>query len=167
MRRIRLETVVNVAMLATCVLASSAIIYKLRAESPRSSPEPFKVGAHIDHIAAGAYSGSPYTLIMYVRSTCHFCTESMPFYRTLVHDHVGTGNLRLVVAAGEPAETSRSYLAGHQVSVDDILSVSTGVPTPTLVLVDRNGVVRKVWLGRLDETGEGDVKATLSKLKSS
>jgi hypothetical protein len=72
---------------------------------------------------------------------------------------VSPEKLRFVVAAAENKGQSSSYMAEHEVRVDDIYSVAGGVPTPTLVLVDRAGVVKKVWAGRLNDGQQELVKA--------
>ena len=58
----------------------------------------------------------------------------------------------------EPAEVTRNYLAEHGVEVDRIVSEDVrSVPTPTLVIVDSEGVVEQSWTGSLRPDAEDEV----------
>ncbi|HEY7403659.1 MAG TPA: redoxin family protein [Candidatus Angelobacter sp.] len=103
-------------------------------------------------------------LVFAVSTTCHYCTESAPFYRKLVEQckqqHVHT----VAVLPQTPAE-AQAYLAGEGVTVDEIrqapLSDLDIAGTPTLVLVDHTGIVKNVWVGKLPSAKEDDVVTTL------
>jgi hypothetical protein len=165
LKAIKLDVLVNLAILATCVVASVLMFQRYRAErSPSQDLQPFKLGAQIDNVSRGAYAASPYTLLMFVRSSCHFCTASMPFYKGLTVPEPPLNKLQFVVADSEPAEMARNYLAAHQVKVNDITPGSPDVPTPTLILVDKSGVIKAFWVGQLNDSGEREVKATLARL---
>lgn len=105
-------------------------------------------------------------LVLAVSTTCHFCTESAPFYRKLVEQckqqHVHT----VAVLPQSPTE-AQAYLGGEGVSVDEIrqapLSDLDIGGTPTLVMVDGTGVVKHVWMGKLPTTQEDDVVTSLAK----
>jgi hypothetical protein len=104
-------------------------------------------------------------LVFAISTTCHFCTESAPFYRKLVEQckqqHVHT----IAVLPQSPAE-AQAYLSGEGVTVDEIrqspLSDLDVSGTPTLVLVDHAGIVKDVWVGKLPSTKENEVVTTLS-----
>lgn len=109
-------------------------------------------------------------LVFAVSTQCHFCTESAGFYRKLVEackqQHVHT----IAVLPQTPTE-AQAYLGGEGVSVDEIkqsdlptLEVSG---TPTLLLVDHTGAVKRVWVGKLPDTKENEVMSTLGQNVSS
>ena len=64
----------------------------------------------------------------------------------------------------EFGEASR-YLDDGQVSVDEVVRLNPGSinvrGTPTLILVDREGVVLKTWIGKLTVEQEVDVLSNL------
>ena len=64
-----------------------------------------------------------------------------------------------------PAE-AQTYLSGEGVSVDEIRQATLSDldinGTPTLVLVNRGGVVKRVWLGELPSTKEAEVVTALA-----
>jgi|ERR1044072_7468306 hypothetical protein len=109
------------------------------------------------------WSQSRQTLLLALSSSCHFCSESAPFYKRLVQSKNGT---RLVAVLPEPAEGGQGYLRRLGVSVDEIRQLNLdkiGVQgTPTLLLVDNSGVVKKSWIGKLlPEQEEAVVSALL------
>ncbi len=107
------------------------------------------------------------TLIMYVSTTCHFCNESSPFYKRLVEKYSDGKNIRLVAVMPQPVEEARTHLKNLGVNIQDVYSSplsSIGVTaTPTLLLVDQNGVVSETWRGKLTSDRETEV---LNKLAS-
>jgi len=101
-----------------------------------------------------------------VFTTCHFCTESAGFYRRLVEE-CKQQHVRTIAVLPQPFAESEAYLKGEGVTVDEIrqatlpdLEISG---TPTLLLLDRSGLVKQVWLGKLQAEREGDVVAALAK----
>jgi peroxiredoxin len=159
MRIPKLETVANIVVMATCVamlavLADRAISDSRRAQAPDAqSPDFWASGKPAPKLVGVDYGTHPMTLVMYINSQCRFCTASMPLYQKLSESKTSGTQLRLVAASTEPAEIAQAYLRQHDVSVDAVVSVPPGIPTPTLVLVDRSGTVRKHWVGQQDEGG--------------
>jgi thioredoxin-related protein len=159
----KIEMAANIAIVITAVLVGIFFIknYSQRQANPQRT------------VALGSkfalkdvnWQANDKNLVLAVSTTCHFCTESAPFYRKLVEQckqqHVHT----VAVLPQTPAE-AQAYLGGEGVTVDEIrqapltdLDVSG---TPTLVLVDRAGVVKRVWVGKLPGTKEDDVVKVLA-----
>ena len=102
------------------------------------------------------------TLVFANTSTCHFCTESAPFYRQLAGAHEGT---QLIAVLPQPVTEGRRYINGLGLEVDDVLQAplnSINVSgTPTLLLVNRDGDVMGTWVGRLPADQEAEVLTQL------
>src|SRR5712692_6462561 len=98
------------------------------------------------------------TLILAISSTCHFCTDSAPFYKRLAQSK---GDTRVVAVLPQPIQDGREYLKRLGVSVDEVKQVGLdqiGVRgTPTLLLIDDSGVVLDSWIGKLSNTQESEV----------
>jgi len=98
------------------------------------------------------------TLLMALSDKCHVCSESAPFYERLAKEH---GNTKLIAILPQPIQDGKKYLGQMNVAVDAIKqSPLTGVGvkgTPTLILVDKNGVVINSWVGRLSGDRELEV----------
>jgi peroxiredoxin len=105
------------------------------------------------------------SLILFIRSTCHFCTESAEFYRQLVKNQFQKPDTALIAVSTDSIVTTKSYLTSLDLPITTIVQsdLSTiGVPgTPTILQVDRGGLVTNVWLGKLDKESELRVLAQL------
>jgi len=107
------------------------------------------------------------TLVLYISTTCHFCDESSPFYERLVEKYGDGKNVKLIAVLPQTVEEAKEHLEILEVNIKDIYNArltSIGVTaTPTLLLVDKSGVVTDMWKGKLTGEKEDEV---LSKLAS-
>lgn len=64
------------------------------------------------------------TLLLFLRSTCVYCTASMPFYARVSEERQRSeASLRLVAVSSEPQPVLDAYLKQHGVAVDKAVSV--------------------------------------------
>lgn len=105
------------------------------------------------------------TLVLYVSTTCRYCTESSSFYQRLVQENSARG-VPIVAVMPQPIEEATAYLKANNVNIWQVYNSSLesiGVrATPTLLLVDENGVVVESWRGKLAENKEAEVISKLS-----
>jgi thiol-disulfide isomerase/thioredoxin len=105
------------------------------------------------------------SLILYLSTKCRFCDESTPFYQRLTENRP-KAPLKIIAVFSQDVDQAKSYLASHRIAVDDVVSSwlgSSGVTsTPTLLLVDENGVVSDFWRGKLNKEVENAVLAKLN-----
>jgi thioredoxin-related protein len=98
------------------------------------------------------------TLLLVLSTTCHFCTESAPFYQTLTKER---GDTRIIAVLPQTVNDGKDYLNKLGVSVDEIKQIpfsSIGIRgTPTLILVDNSGIVKDSWVGKLPNSEEAKV----------
>jgi hypothetical protein len=160
-----LDQITNVCIVLTCVLLSAVTMSRFFDQGKRPTDiKEFSVGATLKEVPQGGYDKSSFTLVMFVRSTCHFCTESMPLYQALIRERQSQTKLSIIAAATERPETTSAYLSAYHVAVDLVIPVTAPTGTPTLVLVDQHGVIRRVWVGKLDSTGEQNLRSALASL---
>jgi len=112
------------------------------------------------------WSKSTRTVVLALSTTCHFCSESAPFYQKLQQQK--PNSVRLVAVLPEAVEDSRNYLnkLGVSVSTSDIVQsslASVGVSgTPTLLFIDNQGSVTDSWVGKLSD---GEAASIISQLR--
>jgi peroxiredoxin len=150
------------------VLVGGATVYQLierRSASATAQTTAFKIGDRAEELPGVRYQESTGTIVLYLRSTCSFCTNSMPFYRTLSERAGVSKGVRLVAVSPEDRSRLSDYIQAHQLRVDEAVTFSGArVPTPTLVLVDTTGVIRGAWVGQQEPSGENEIVRTIDEL---
>jgi hypothetical protein len=109
------------------------------------------------------WKGNGRTLVLAISTSCHFCTESAPFYRRLQAE-VGK-SVKLVAVLPQSATEAQQYLSGEGVQVTQVKQIELGElgvqGTPTLLLVNSSGVVTNIWAGKVRSEDEDKVLSTL------
>lgn len=106
------------------------------------------------------------TLVVYVSTTCHFCTESSPFYKRLAEKYSDSKDVKLVTVMPQPIDDAKTHLKNLGINIKEVYSyplTSIGVTsTPTLLLVNDSGIVTEMWKGKLTSDREEQVLSKLS-----
>lgn len=152
----------QVAMVAIAAAALVAVFRPQPNLAPRSVTG-YEPGDKID-VRNMPLSGP--ALLIATRSTCGFCTESIPFWRTR------SGVPIVWLAVGEDVSTNRKYLLANGLEANFVLAldearVTKVTATPTLILIDKNGTVIKAWVGSLGSSAQDDVRSRLANLPNS
>ncbi len=172
----KIEILSNLAIIAIAILLSSVLIKKYfwltqadtetkkRNSSVHVNSEANIVGRRIS-LPNIDWAGNRWNLVLAIHSKCHFCTESAPFYKELTNKLLAQPNLQIVAVSSEPPHIAKAYLDSLGVSIDKVRQADfrpVGVTgTPTLLMVDNNGIVTSTWIGRLDSNREAEVLARL------
>lgn len=172
MRIPRLESLSHVAFIVAC-LTLSVYVGKRVLEGPASTTRDarqttsgtVRPGDELPLPGAG-FEAFDRTAVLWISTTCRYCTESVPFYRQLAAKrHDRENRVGLIVASYEPADSLERYLAQHDIVVDAVFTVPTGVRTvegtPTITIVDARGTVVAVRAGLLTAEGEREVLSVL------
>ena len=110
------------------------------------------------------WSGNGRTLVLGLQTTCHFCTESGPFFQKL--PSAASGNTKIIAVLPQSVEESKKYLQKLGVRVDEIRSAPLSdinvAGTPTLMLVDGKGLVKNVWVGKLPDEKQSEVLSAIA-----
>lgn len=165
----RVEFIANIAIIVVA-LSIGAVIVK-RYLLPDSQPiqleaeSGVKTGTKLS-LPAVDWEKNGQTLLLVLAKGCHFCSESATFYQRLAQQRSEKQNVRLVAVLPQEVAESQKYLSELGVNVDEIkqaLPSALGVRgTPTLILVNRAGMVSDSWVGKLPLDKESEV---LNKLR--
>lgn len=173
--RRNLEILTNLAVLISCVAVAALLI---RSRTTASSYPPQGLASAIPSgivrgdtfpaIAGVKYDATDRTLILALNTGCHFCQESVPFYKRLPSHatQTGTGTQIVAIFPNETDEARKFLTAGNlefQVLGRQDFAKLGVEGTPTLVLLGRDGKVQKVWRGELSVS---DQKKVLSAVAS-
>lgn len=158
------ELYANIAIIFVALLLSVVLVKKYLLTQPVQSGnnailnDSINVGTKVN-LRDIDWSKNKQTLVLALSSSCHFCSESAPFYQRLVKER--GSNIRLVAVLPQSVSEGEDYLNGLGVSVDEIkqapLSSINVRGTPTLLLVNSGGAVVKEWVGQLPSDGEAEV----------
>ena len=166
-----LDTVANIAIIVTCAVALALMVNRFffnKPVPPAGAPPQAEVGEQFDQLRQVVPAGSQKALVVAISPTCHFCDESMPFYKRLIDERNQKGSGVKIIAA-VPADEAKApeaeKFAAAGVQPDSLVTMdfaSIKVPgTPTILLVDNQGKVLDVWVGKQDSGGEAKIIETL------
>ena len=147
---------VNLLIAITCgVVLCVTLQHGWRNSAWQGAASAFRTGDRAEAIPDVRYDRSQKTVILYVKSTCPYCTASMPFYNRLSASATKTGT-RIIAVSSETTDTLKQYLDNHHLRVDQVVGGFSGkaMGTPTLLVVDRSGTVRGAWFGQQRAEGE-------------
>ncbi|HLJ27546.1 MAG TPA: hypothetical protein VKY85_12620 [Candidatus Angelobacter sp.] len=158
----KIEMVANVAI----IIAAVAIVILFLRNYTKSQPGEHVISAGTKFALKGVdWQSNGKSVVLAISTTCHFCTESAGFYRVLV-DQCKQQHVRTVAVLPQAAPEAKAYLQNEGVSVDEIrqsvLSDLEVSGTPTLLLIDKGGIVKSVWVGKLRSDEEKEVLAKLT-----
>jgi hypothetical protein len=165
----KLEIVANVSIIVVSILLCAFLVKRfVFSKPPDSTNQPN--GSYISKgqkVALGDtdWARNGKTLLLVLQKGCHFCSESAPFYKTLVQDAARRGGIHLVAVLPQTTEEGRKYLTDLGVSIDDLRQQTPsalGVKgTPTLILVNDAGEASDIWIGKLKAEQEAEVLSRL------
>jgi hypothetical protein len=152
-----LDKVANVAVIiGVAVFLMLVIRGGLWRHQPTLHSQTDLVGATITLPQAGFRRN---TVLLAISTSCHFCRESMPFYRSLLASSQGKADVIAVLP--QPLADANKFLSAEGVPVTKVISTSLAnlgiYATPTVLMVDADGKVKRAWTGLLDERAQGQV----------
>lgn len=161
----KLEILTNVAIIVVAILGGAALVKnQLLAPSAPAQPPAIAVGEKIA-LPGVDWQANRRTVVLVLQRGCHFCAESAPFYQRLMAQVPAQGVHVLAVLPSSITE-GQEYLRSLDVPIAEIKQGSfldlKVRGTPTLILVDVSGTVRKVWFGKLPPEREAEVLAALA-----
>ena len=99
-------------------------------------------------------------VVLALQVGCHFCAESAPFYKKLV-SLADSRSIGLIAILPQSKAVSQAYLHDMGLNINTTTTSSLDQVdvngTPTLFIVDKDGVVRHVFEGKLGEADQEKV----------
>lgn len=102
---------------------------------------------------------------MFLQSGCQYCTKSKYFYNEIVRDLRDESNIKVLALFSDEDNRFQDYL--NELGLQNVEAVRTdfdkvGIEgTPTLAIIDGNGVIQNVWKGLLSIKSEIEAKQKL------
>lgn len=120
-------------------------------------------------MSAAVYGGSPYTVVLFARFGCGACERAKPLLSSLAKDIAGRPGVRFVMVTGTASRTENLAYA-RELGLAEAAVVSITLTdlrlrqVPTLLLVDRQGVVRYAQEGALPSSAGSELIQVLTAL---
>ena len=155
----RLEKATHVFLIAICCLAGGLLIEQRFFSDEDSAPSAAgDLVGRLVNLPGANWQAAPVSVLLQISSTCHYCDESMPFYRQMMAARqASAAKVPVIVASADAVAVIRQHLADEQVSVDKVLHsrlAGLAAITPTVYIVDSKGMVKRVFVGELDSSGQ-------------
>jgi hypothetical protein len=159
----KLDFAANVAIVVVAALLAGILASRVLHHQHPPGRVPYRVGEVVPRLASLSYAGADQTLLISFKPGCRFCNASIGFYRALAAQ--AGPRVQVVAISPDATQESDAYLRTRGLTVGRVFSIDLGVwritGFPTLLLVDREGIVLNAWTGQLTKQGEADVFAAL------
>jgi hypothetical protein len=149
-------------LIAVAVLLTVKVIRRTFFPKTPSAPEIFsaRLGKKIS-LADVDWTKSERTLVLVLDKGCKFCLKSAPFYQRLIRESAEHKEVHMIAVFPHDAGEGKEYLKLIGVDITDVRHApleSIGIRgTPTLLLVDKHGVLNGLWMGQLPQNSESVV----------
>jgi hypothetical protein len=162
-KKIELSANIAIILVATLLCVVLAKSYLLPADTQGRAGEVAEMRRGVERGDTVAVPGIDWqkngkTLLLALSTTCHFCTQSAPFYQRIVKER---GDAELVTLVPHEVAEGQAYLKELGVAIDVVRKAPLGAlglsGTPTLILVDGRGNVADVWVGSLPPDRQEEV----------
>jgi thioredoxin-related protein len=161
----KIELTANILVIVVAVLIGSVFIqrYVFPSTPASSEPELPKVGDKVA-LANFDWSKSKKNLLLLLQKECHYCSDSVGFYKVLIQ-HIKAKDVNIVAVLPQNKEESEKYLrdlgiTGIEVRQSQLKSLLVA-GTPTVILANDKGEITNVWIGKLSPEKENEVLGTL------
>ena len=163
----RLEVATNIAVLLVAVALLAALATTWLKPSPAPVYETgLRQGATVQPIPSIQFSAATRTLLLVLSTKCGYCEQSLPFYKRLIQENSTAANQVRIVGLFSNSEAEvDEYKKRNSLALTTVANVDPGTfqvtGTPTLILVDAQGKVKDLWIGKLSTSDEQQVLGTI------
>jgi hypothetical protein len=151
----KVDLAIAVAMILTALQAFNAWSYRSIPLGPLAN-----VNSKLE-IPSVSWNSSPRSIVLAFTTSCHFCQKSGEFYAELSRAVADQANVRFIVVAPEEDRIIRDWMNGHGISkfehVRQNFMLHGFKLTPSIAIVDGEGVVTDLALGFLSRSEEKQV----------
>ena len=157
--------ILNIAILLVALILSAVLVRKFFFQPAQQTPNYRLTTNATLRIDGINWADSEQTVLLALSKECKYCSSSAEFYRRLAARLARQTSTRLLAVFPERESEAEAYLKQLEVPIRELRYVSLsslGIKNvPTLAILDRNGVVTDMWVGRFSPLEEKDLMARL------
>lgn len=159
-----LEVTTNVAVVVVAIVVLSVFAWTFFNHYQKTQIQAgLQRGQKLDQLTVAINNNAAQTLLVAMSTTCHYCSESIPFYNQLIEIQHNTNNPTAIIAVFPNSENeAKEYIRQNKLNITTVAASIdfkslhvTG--TPTIILVDNSGKIRDFWVGKLSKDEEQQV----------
>ncbi|MGI8917111.1 MAG: peroxiredoxin family protein [Pyrinomonadaceae bacterium] len=164
--RANIDLALNILITVAIVVVAVVVVkrYVFPPENPGRLPQITK-GERLD-VPNIDWQQNEKTLVFFLKKDCVYCTSNAPFYRQLIED-ASKRNVKWLAILPDSIEEGKEYLKSLALPIENVQSGSLSsykIPgTPSVLFVDRQGIVKSVWIGAVPGQ-ESQMRAELTAL---
>lgn len=104
-------------------------------------------------------------MLLFLQSDCQYCTKGANFYSDIVEETADKFDVKVLAVSSEKDARFQTYL--REIGLENIETrqanfTEVGIEgTPTLAIIDKNGIVQNVWKGTLSPKEQSEVRQNL------
>ena len=158
--------ILNIAILLVALILAAVLVRKFFFQPSQQNPN-YQLTTNATLRMKGIdWADSERTILLALSKECKHCSDSAEFYRRLVAGIASQTNTRLVAVFPEKESEAEAYLRQLEIPIRELRYASLSAlgikNVPTLAILDRNGVVTDMWVGKFSPLEE---KVLMSRLK--
>lgn len=158
--------ILNIAILIVALVLSTLLVRKFFFQPVPQSPNYRLTTDATLRIDGINWGDSDRTVLLALSKECKYCSQSAEFYRRLAAGIASQDNTRLVAVFSDKESEGEAYLKQLEVPIRELRYVSLSAlginNVPTLAILDRNGVVTDMWVGKFSPLEETDLMSRLN-----
>jgi len=150
----------NVLVIVIGVMLIGLLAYRVFFQPSLASLEAelLRAGEDFKGLQEVDFKKSPNTILLVTDIKCHYCTQSLPFYKKLIAKSKENPAIRVIAVLNNKSEEVEDYLREHDVAVEfipnvDLVKLKVDA-TPTVIWVDANRKIVGSYQGLLQEKQE-------------
>jgi hypothetical protein len=169
----KIETLANISIIIAALLFCTTLVHEKWLHRPSGLAPAAQTDNRLQgtnlHIDGVNWESANKTVVIALSTQCHFCRESVPFYKELTAlPAVKSKRLLVVTVFPQQQGEAESFVKASEIRANIVLSMPLQTlgtsSTPTLFLVNQAGKVERLWIGVLSPTQQKDLLGELAKL---
>jgi peroxiredoxin len=165
-----IEFVANILVVVAIVVVAVVLVKRHVFHQPVNDnnirqQERMLVGTQLN-ISNVDWAQNQKSLVFFLKKDCVYCKSIAPFYRQLI-ESASKSNVKWLAVLPDSIDEGRKYVQSLELPIENVqsgpLSSYRIQATPTVLFVDKQGVVRAVWIGA-SPSREQEIRDELLKL---
>ena len=150
--RANIDLSINIVIAIAIVAVAAAVVKRYVFSSNPANPPRIAKGDRLE-VPNVNWEQNEKTLVFFLMKDCRYCQSSAPFYRQLLAD-ASERKVKVLAILPNSVKEAKEYVQVLQLPIDNIQTGSLAsykIPgSPSIVFVDKQGIVKSAWLGAAD-----------------